>query len=165
MYCSACGTQLAPGLSFCNRCGMSLKERAGSNAAPIAAFLSAITIIGVVGLGIMLGGALVLTKEAHLNEELVGFFMLFTFFIVAIIEILLFRQLSRFTAAGKTKAIEARSTFADAGRTSYDPNTENAGGIYAECYRKHDSNLAVFAERACEITKTCWTAHAAGEED
>ena len=107
MYCSACGTQLAPGLSFCNRCGMSLKERAGSKAAPIAAFLSAITIIGVAGLGIMLGGTLVLTIEAHLKEELVGFFMLFTFFIVAIIEILLFRQLSRFTAAGKTKAIEA----------------------------------------------------------
>jgi predicted nucleic acid-binding Zn ribbon protein len=107
MYCLACGTQLAPGLSFCNRCGMSLKERAGSNAAPIAAFLFAITIIGVAGLGIMLGGTLVLTKEAHLKEELLGFFMLFTFFIVAIIEILLFRQLSRFSAAGKTKAIEA----------------------------------------------------------
>jgi heme/copper-type cytochrome/quinol oxidase subunit 2 len=107
MYCSACGTQLAPGLSFCNRCGMGLKERAGSKAGPIAAFLCAITIIGVVGMGIMLGGALVLTQEAHLKDELVGFFMLFTFVIVAIIEILLLRQLSRFTANTQTKAIEA----------------------------------------------------------
>jgi hypothetical protein len=107
MYCSACGTQLAPGLSFCNRCGMSLKERGGSNAGPIAAFLSAITIIGVVGMGIMLGGALVLTTEAHLKEELVGFFMLFTFLFVAVTEMLLIRQLSRITGANQTKAIEA----------------------------------------------------------
>ena len=107
MYCSACGTQLAPGLSFCNRCGTGLKERAASNAAPIAAFLSAITIIGVVGMGIMLGGALALTTEAHLKEELVGFFMLFTFLFVAVTEILLIRQLSRFTATTQMKQIEA----------------------------------------------------------
>ena len=107
MYCAACGTQLAPGLSFCNRCGMSLKERAGSKAGPIAAFLTAITIIGVGGLGIMLGGTLALTMEAHLKEELVGFFMLFTFLIVAITEVLLVRQLSRFTAATGQALIEA----------------------------------------------------------
>jgi uncharacterized protein (DUF983 family) len=106
MYCSACGTQLASGLSFCNRCGMSLKERVGSNAAPIAAFLSAITIIGVVGLGIMLGGMVTL-NHAHLRDDLLGFFMLFTFLTVGIIEILLVRQLSRFTAASQAKAIEA----------------------------------------------------------
>jgi predicted nucleic acid-binding Zn ribbon protein len=106
MYCSACGTQLPPGLSFCNRCGMSLKERERSNAGPIAAFLSAITIIGVVGMGIMLGGTAVLTTEAHLKEELVGFFMLFIFLFVALTEILLIRQLSRFTGAKQTKAIE-----------------------------------------------------------
>ena len=107
MYCSACGTQLAPGLSFCNRCGMSLKERGGSSAGPIAAFLAAITIIGVVGMGIMLGGALALTTEAHVKEELVGFFMLFTFLFVAVTEILLIRQLSRFTNTKQTKVIEA----------------------------------------------------------
>jgi hypothetical protein len=86
---------------------MSLKERGGSNAGPIAAFLAAITIIGVVGLGIMLGGTLALSTEAHLKEELVGFFMLFTFLLVALIEIFLVRQLSRFTGANRTKAIEA----------------------------------------------------------
>jgi len=105
MYCSACGTPVAPGLSFCNRCGMSLKERSESKAAPIAAFLTAITLIGVIGLGIMLGGALTLTNEAHLKEELVGFFMFFVFVIVITTEVLLVRQLSRFTAAA-TKVIE-----------------------------------------------------------
>lgn len=108
MYCSACGTPLAPGLSFCNRCGMSLRERhEPKQGGAIAAFLAAITIIGVGGLGIMLGGALTLTKEAQLKEELVGFFMFFTFVIVVLTEILLVRQLSRLTASKQAKAIDA----------------------------------------------------------
>jgi hypothetical protein len=67
---------------------------------PISAFLTAITILGVVGLGIMLGGALVLRKEANLTQELIGFFMLFVFLIVGSIEFMLIRQLSRLTAGG-----------------------------------------------------------------
>jgi len=108
MYCSACGTPLAPGLSFCNRCGMSLKERhEQKQTGAITAFLTAITLIGTIGLGIMLGGALTLTNEAHLQEELVGFFMLFTFLIVIVTEILLVRQLSRLTGTNQAKAIDA----------------------------------------------------------
>ena len=108
MYCSACGTPVAPGISYCNRCGMSLKERGeGKQTSAIAAFLTAITLIGIIGMGIMLGGALTLTNEAHLKEELVGFFMLFTFLIVTITEILLVKQLSRLTAANQAKAIES----------------------------------------------------------
>ncbi|HEY6231959.1 MAG TPA: hypothetical protein VIW64_11915 [Pyrinomonadaceae bacterium] len=108
MYCSACGIPLAPGLSFCNRCGTGLKKRTGSSIGLIAAFLTAITVIGVAGLGIMLGGALVLTTEAHLKGDLVAFFMLVTFLIVAITEILLVRQLSRFTASSQAKVTEPR---------------------------------------------------------
>jgi predicted nucleic acid-binding Zn ribbon protein len=107
MYCAACGTQLAPGLSFCNRCGMGLKEptKPKSNAAAIIAFLTAITMIGVVGLGIMLGGALTLAKEAHIRDDIIGVFMMFTFLIVLVTEIMLVRQLSRFT--GNAKAAKA----------------------------------------------------------
>jgi predicted nucleic acid-binding Zn ribbon protein len=101
MYCSACGNPLSPGLSFCNRCGTSLKERSESKTSPIIAFLTAITLIGVTGLGIMLGGAMALKNEAHLDEMLIGFFMLFTFSIVTITEVLLVRQLSRFTGEPK----------------------------------------------------------------
>lgn len=113
MYCAACGTQLAAGLSFCNRCGMSLKERSEpTKTGPITAFLTAITIIGIGGLGIMLGGTVTLTTEAHLDPALVGFFMLFTFLIVGITEILLVRQLSRFTSSNEHKLIEPRLPFA-----------------------------------------------------
>lgn len=99
MYCSTCAAPIAPGLSYCNRCGASLKEasspRRESNTGSIAAFLTAIVLIAVMGLGMMLGGALTLTRDAHLGEPIVGFFMLFAFLIVAIIELMLGRQLSR----------------------------------------------------------------------
>ena len=101
MYCSACGTSIAPGLSFCNRCGFSLKERTDNKTSPIAAFLTAITLIGVIGLGIMLGGALTLRKDANFGEEFIGMFMFLTFLIVGLTEVMLVRQLSRLTAQPK----------------------------------------------------------------
>ncbi len=108
MYCATCGSPLAPGLSYCNRCGVSLKERTEtpSQTKSIAAFLAAITLIGLIGMGIMLGGMVTLSVDAHLSEPIVGFYMLFTFLIVAITEILLVRQLSRLTGSSERKVIE-----------------------------------------------------------
>ena len=97
MYCAACGTPLTPGLSYCNRCGASLRERSEPKSNTIPAFLTAITLIAIVGLGIMLGGALTLKRDAEMAPEIVGFFMLFTFIIVVVTEVLLVRQLSRLT--------------------------------------------------------------------
>src|SRR5258708_35909555 len=104
MYCSACATPVAPGLSYCNRCGMSLKTRSESKTAAIAAFLTAITLVGIVGMGIMVGGTLSL-KEANLGEEVVVLFMIFIFAIVVLIELFLIRQLSRFSSGDKKKYI------------------------------------------------------------
>jgi len=115
MFCVACGTPLTPGLSYCNRCGTSLKERSTPSNPPrtgvIAAFLAAITVIGVSGLGIMLGGTVTLKNEANLPVELIGFFMLFTFITVIVIEILLLRQLSKVTSAPETKALDVAPQF------------------------------------------------------
>jgi hypothetical protein len=96
MYCAACGTPLAPGLSYCNRCGISLKERSG-DAKPVrvGSYLTAITIIGIVGLSLMLGGAMALKVGAQFHDDLIGFFMLMTFTIVGLVELSLCRQLSR----------------------------------------------------------------------
>jgi hypothetical protein len=110
MYCSACGNPISTGLSFCNRCGTGLKERSESNTWPIAAFLTAITLIATIGLGIMFGGALTLRKEANLAEPIVGFFMLFTFLTVLVTEVLLVRQLSRLTARPKQLLIPGPQT-------------------------------------------------------
>src|SRR5215203_177719 len=100
MYCANCGTPLTQGLSYCNRCGFNLKqERTESRTGTISAFLTAITLIGMVGLGIMLGGAMALRKGAQLSQELIGVFMLFVFLIVSMIEIMLVRNLSKFTSS------------------------------------------------------------------
>ena len=96
MYCSTCASQLAPGLSYCNRCGASVKERAiSSSKGAGAALLTAITLIALGGLGIVLGGALVLTKGADLPVDVVGIFMVLTFLLVGIVEVFLCKQLSR----------------------------------------------------------------------
>ena len=96
MYCSVCGTQIAPGLSFCNRCGASLKDRsANNNTAAISAFLTAVTVIGVAGLGLLFFGAMLLKRKAQLDEQFIGIFMLFTFLLVGTVEFMLLRQLSK----------------------------------------------------------------------
>lgn len=95
MYCSACGTPMAPGLSFCNRCGLSLKEPSNSKTGPVAAYLTAITIVGLGGLGLIMGGAVALKNGAQLGDDVVGIFMLMAFAIIGVVELSLCRQLSR----------------------------------------------------------------------
>ena len=95
MYCASCGTPLTQGLSYCNRCGTSLQKRSETNTGAISAFLTAITLIGVAGLGLMFAGALVLRRGAGLSQELIGFFMLFAFLIVGLVEVMLVKNLSK----------------------------------------------------------------------
>jgi len=103
MYCANCGTPLTQGLSYCNRCGANLKERTEVSTGAISAFLTAITLIGLGGLGVMLAGALVLRRGANLSQELIGVFMLFTFLIVSLTEIILVKNLSKLTSAKEKK--------------------------------------------------------------
>lgn len=106
MYCAACGTPLAPGLSYCNRCGMNLRERSDQKPVPVNSYLSAITIIGIGGLSLILGGAIALKNGAQFHDDLIGIFMLMTFLLVGIVEISLCRQLSRLNrAAEKREAV------------------------------------------------------------
>ena len=104
MYCANCGTPRTQGLSYCNRCGADLRERVEStNTKAIAAFLTAITLLGMSGLVVMLAGAMMLRKEANLSQELIGVFMLFTFLIVSMAEIMLFRNLSKLSGSTERK--------------------------------------------------------------
>ena len=101
MYCASCGTQLTQGLSYCNRCGFNLKERTEVDNKTVKWFLMAITLLGVIGLGIMIGGSLTLRRDAGLSQDLVGVFMLFTFLIVSVTEFMLVKNLSRLLSAPK----------------------------------------------------------------
>lgn len=103
MYCANCGTQLVQGLSYCNRCGTNLKEKTESNTAVISAFLTAITTLGTVGLGIMLAGAIVLRRKANLDEQFIGVFMLFAFLLIGVTEFMLVRTLSKLVGAKASK--------------------------------------------------------------
>ena len=95
MYCANCGTPLVQGLSYCNRCGVSLRERTEVSTGSISAFLTAITVIGIVGLGILIAGPLVLRRGALLSQELIAIFMLFTFLLTGITEFMLIKNLAK----------------------------------------------------------------------
>src|SRR5688572_16938406 len=99
MYCANCGNQLVQGLSYCNRCGFNLKERTESNTPMISAFLTAITVLGTVGVAVMLFGAIVLRRKANLDPQLIGVFMMFTFLIIGVTEFMLVRTLSKLLGA------------------------------------------------------------------
>jgi hypothetical protein len=103
MYCQSCGTPVTAALSYCNRCGAGLRERAQPrNSGTIIALLSAITLLGLGGMGIMVGGSIAL-KEAGLPPGLVVFFMFFIFVITAVTEFFLVRTLSRLTNGAETR--------------------------------------------------------------
>ena len=105
MYCSSCGTPVTPGLSYCNRCGTSLKEPEPKpgNTGVISVIVIAMTLVVLGGLGILLGGAVVLRQGASLPPDLIGLFMLFCFLIVTLTEILLVRNLSRLISSSSEK--------------------------------------------------------------
>jgi len=110
MYCSNCATPLTPGLSYCHRCGANLKGPSEStptaNTGMFGALLTAVVVLGVIGMGIMLGGYLVLRKEAGVSQEFAVLFMFFIFLITFVTEIFLVRQLARLTEGNvRTKTI------------------------------------------------------------
>ena len=103
MYCSGCGSPIAPGLSFCNRCGTGLRERGERSdskpAAAIPALVTAMVLVALATMGLMLGGPIALKREGGFGEELIVLFMFLIFFTSAVTEIFLYRQLGRITTA------------------------------------------------------------------
>ncbi len=100
MYCSGCGSPIAPGLSFCNRCGTSLKERSEfRQTGAISAIVTAMVLVALASMGLLLGGPIALKLEGGFGEELIVLFMFLTFLICAFSEIFLYRQLGRLTNA------------------------------------------------------------------
>jgi hypothetical protein len=96
MYCSACASPVTAGLKFCNRCGANLSKGqpdAGSGLA--SGLITAVVMVALFGLGIIFAGSIALKKGGDMPNDIVGLFMLFSFVIVGITELLLMRQLSR----------------------------------------------------------------------
>lgn len=106
MYCSACGSPITAGLSFCNRCGTGLKERSNDSKSPlpIVALVLGMVLVAMSAMGLLLGGPIALKREGQFGEELIVLFMFLTFLITAFTEIFLYRQVSRLTAQPKASA-------------------------------------------------------------
>jgi hypothetical protein len=94
MYCAHCATPLAPGLSFCNRCGASLKEPEPPQGGAAQGLLTAVVLVALFGLGIMFAGPLVLKNGAGIDGDPLKLFIVFTFILLTLIEIFLLIQLS-----------------------------------------------------------------------
>jgi predicted nucleic acid-binding Zn ribbon protein len=123
MYCSACGSPITPGLSFCNRCGMNLKERTSDfkSMLPIIALVGAMILVAVSAMGLLLGSPIALKHEGQFGEELIVLFMFLTFLITAFMVIFLYRQLSRLTVQPKLSPTQPVSLPATAPGEYYAP--------------------------------------------
>ena len=106
MYCASCGTPVASGLSFCNRCGTSInKEGSRTKESELGGgLIAAVVMVALLGLGIMFGGAIALKKGGEFSEGAVVFFMIMTFVIIGFVELFLVRQLSRVLGTGAKRA-------------------------------------------------------------
>ena len=102
MYCANCGTQLVQELSYCNRCGYDVRTRSQSSTGSLARFFTAFTLLAVIGLGLMFGGALSF-KNAGFTEEFIGLFVVCMFVLVGFAEVMLVTNLSKLSGAKDSK--------------------------------------------------------------
>ena len=102
MYCANCGTQLVQELSYCNRCGYDVRTRTQPSTGSIARFFTAFTLLAVIGLGLMFGGALSF-KNAGFTEEVIGLFVVCMFVLVGFAEVMLVANLSKLSGAKDSK--------------------------------------------------------------
>lgn len=102
MYCANCGTQLAQELSFCNRCGFDVRTRSQSSTVSIARFFTAVTLLAVIGLGLMFAGALFF-KNAGFTKDLIGLFVVCMFGLIGFTEFMLVKNLSKLSGAQDSK--------------------------------------------------------------
>ena len=97
MFCSACGSEVAEGLRFCNRCGASLG--AGTDAPPkvlalIVILSIAVAVVAIVGLlFIVILGTEMMGRRDSTAETYI--FIAVIFLIVLGVDALMIRQISR----------------------------------------------------------------------
>ena len=115
MYCAHCATPLAPGLSFCNRCGASLKERETPRGSAVSKLLTAVVLVAIFGLAIMFVGPIVLKKGGDIDGDPLIIFIALTFSLLTMIEIFLLRQLSHELGMPNDSASQREKAFQQPG--------------------------------------------------
>lgn len=107
MYCQTCGTQMAPVLSYCPRCGAGrsltkISDADGSAAPPVSpdSLIWAIVVSTVVVLGLILGGLIAL-KGSGVDEAMIWTFVSLCFFALIGVDAMFLRLLRGLRSGGQ----------------------------------------------------------------
>ena len=105
MYCSSCGNQLGEALSYCNRCGASLRAlTSGHDAKPAQQTIDSLVwvIVGttITILGMCLG-ALVLMQDRRIDFALGAIFVILSFVAFLLVEGVLVWRLMKLSKGSK----------------------------------------------------------------
>ena len=83
MYCSSCGSSVAPSLSYCNRCGSELGATDRNPNKPSEArqesLVWALASVTIVGIAAVIGLMAVMSEVVHFNIGLIAAFSLLVF--------------------------------------------------------------------------------------
>lgn len=104
MYCPSCGTELTQEMSYCNRCGASLKAVANQADAPVSrvnstgaawAISIAVAFITLGGFGLIFGLVMAMvSRGVHVTEESM-ILIITALLVILVVDWLLIRQLPR----------------------------------------------------------------------
>jgi uncharacterized paraquat-inducible protein A len=91
MYCSSCGTTLAQGLSYCNRCGVKLNAAKSDGVSKSAelfpdSLVWAIVTVFILGIGSIMGLAAIMKRVLDSNDGMINTAMLGIFLLMLVIE-------------------------------------------------------------------------------
>jgi hypothetical protein len=107
MYCQTCGTEIQPGLNYCNRCGAVVNSALSSPTtrpetalvdikSPVRTLAGAITMTTVFGFTILfISLAGLASADRPLPHPLLGLLSIIGLFIILVIDVMLIRILSR----------------------------------------------------------------------
>lgn len=80
MYCSTCGSEVSPNLTYCNRCGAELNSKqhnqAKLSATAMESLVWALAANTIVGMGAVIGLMAVMKEVLHFNDTLIVVFSL-----------------------------------------------------------------------------------------
>lgn len=114
MYCSSCGSAVAEGLDYCNRCGAKVGGDKSAELSPNL-ILNAIAVVFIAGLGAIIA-LLVLTKQPVGFDPIMLAAATFSFLLLIVVETVLFwllfssRRAPKKAGAAAAERLKARAT-------------------------------------------------------
>jgi hypothetical protein len=116
MFCPSCGTEYTIELKYCNRCGANLSSgfEAEYPAAPVSiakpAFVigAVMTILTVLGFGLLMTGAIELSHNPRIDADSITAIVIVGMLTILTLDIFLVRQLSRIISASLSSGTQTR---------------------------------------------------------